>query len=120
MKRNTYYQDQQAKFDAFYKTGHIFDAALRGQNGADLALVIEIAKLLEKSKAGDKDAESALCNKVGAARRSLETPEVATPLVKQMLKDSIDHLRGTGRKVNLKLENPALWITMRDGSSPRW
>jgi hypothetical protein len=70
------------------------------------------------AKAGDRDAESRLCNRLGSLRRSIEFSDMS-PNLQEAVKDTVEWLRSVGRKVDFKHNDPAMWITTRSGG-PRF
>ncbi len=74
---------------------------------------------LEAAKAGDRDRESALINRLGQLRRHYlkigDMPDFLIDAVKQ----AVAFLRSVGRTVDLGNPDPAKWVSRR-GGSPRW
>jgi hypothetical protein len=80
---------------------------------------LKIREHLTLAKAGDRERESRLCNRLGSLRRSSPSFDELTEHLKDVVKEAVTFLRSQGRKVDFKHSDPACWITMRDGR-PRW
>ena len=76
-----------------------------------------IVEPYQKSRNGDRGAESELCNRLGTLRRVF--PEKMPAFLKDQLKDAVEWLRYLGRTVDFRKEDPRDWISQRDGT-PRW
>jgi hypothetical protein len=84
----------------------------------EMGYIIRINENLRLAKAGDRVAESKLCNRIGTLRRSLEFKNIS-PDLQDVIKEAVTWLRTTGRKVDFTNPDPALWITTRSGN-PRF
>lgn len=70
------------------------------------------------AEAGDRDKESRLCNRIGQLRRLVKREQMLDAL-REEVEEAVKFLRSTGRTVDFAQEDPAKWITTRDGR-PRW
>jgi Asp-tRNA(Asn)/Glu-tRNA(Gln) amidotransferase A subunit family amidase len=103
-----------SKVDEFYPIDNDFSTSpLR-----EMGYIIRINENLRLAKAGDRVAESKLCNRIGTLRRSLEIKDMS-PDLQNAVKDAVAWLRATGRKIDFTHNDPAMWITTRDGN-PRF
>jgi hypothetical protein len=84
-----------------------------------ISMLVKLETHLQNAQNGNRLAESKLINRIGQIRRNVESFNSLNSDLQDVIKRSVEWLRTTGRTVDLKNENPALWITMRDGS-PRW
>jgi hypothetical protein len=83
-----------------------------------IGYIMRISANLHLAKTGDRVAESKLCNRLGSLRRSIEFQDMS-PNLQDIVKEAVDWLRTTSRKVDFTNPDPALWITTRSGS-PRF
>ncbi len=103
--------------DDFYP---LSDAMRKCPHGMwQVGMVVKLSDHLANAKAGSKDSESRLCNRLGQLRRNVEFSCLQTALV-EAVTEAITWLRSTGRTVDFKQEDPTRWITTRDGKTPRW
>ena len=70
------------------------------------------------AKSGDHDHESQLINHLEQIRRHLHSDQLSQGLADQF-KEACLWLRSEGRKIDLRNEDPARWISQR-GGAPRW
>ena len=106
-----------SKLDEFYPVSQTMNS---GSGMWMFGLVIKMRDHLEKAKAGDREAESKLINRLGQLRRNMESTESFTQDLQDQILASVVWLRSTGRKVDFANPNPGLWITARDGKTPRF
>ena len=79
----------------------------------------KIQEHLRKAKAGDRVAESKLCNRMGQLCRHHKDLTLFPESTLVALKEVANWLRSTGRKVDFSNPDPRFWITTRSGN-PRW
>ena len=84
-----------------------------------MGLMVKIRNHLHAARRGDRERESRLINRLGSLRRSSEAFNGLTLDLQAAVKDAVNYLRTTGRKVDFKNPDPALWITTRSGQA-RW
>lgn len=105
------------KFDEFYPISE----TMKSGNGIWMfGLVIKMRDHLKKAKTGDREAESRLINRLGQLHRNMESTESFTQDLQDQILASVVWLRSIGRKVNFGNPNPGLWITARNGKTPRF
>ena len=78
----------------------------------------KLADLRAGAEAGDRGKESRLRNRLGQLRRLVKWEQMLGCL-REEVEEAVKFLRSTGRTVDFKQEDPAKWITTRDGR-PRW
>lgn len=83
-----------------------------------IGMVVKLETHLQSARNGNRDSESRLVNRIGQLRRNVPFNQLSESLL-DVVKKSAEWLRSTGRQIDLKNSEPALWITQRDGS-PRW
>lgn len=104
--------NQTDKFvDEFYP---MFEKDIGSMAGLGLAQRIQLH--LDNAKNGDRLAESKLMNRIGQVKRSFSFDEVPVD-IQDLIKEAVEYLRSTGRKVNLGSSNPEEWFTTRSGQS---
>jgi hypothetical protein len=64
--------------------------------------------------------ESKLINRIGQIRRMKPEGKGLSHDILEEIKLGIKYLKSRGRKIDLENENPAHWISNRDGTGPRW
>jgi len=84
----------------------------------EMALMFKIRRDIDLARKGDRTAESKLCNRIGSIRRSSKFEDLS-PDTQTAVKEAVEYLRSTGRKVDFSNPDPSLWISTRDGR-PRW
>ena len=100
--------------DTFYP---ISETIQQAPNGLwTIGMFTKLETHLKNAMEGDRDAESKLVNRLGQLRRHYPTFAAIPANLQGSIKRSAEWLRTTGRKIDFKNENPALWITQRDGS----
>ena len=104
------------QFNEFYPESQAMKAGSSGM--WMIGMVLKLEKHLQNAKNGNREAESKLCNRIGQIRRHFEFPDLPGN-IKDLVIESVDWLRTTGRAVDLRNKNPAYWISTRDGR-PRW
>ena len=82
------------------------------------AMAAQMADHLAAAKAGNRDRESRLINRLGQIRRHLTSDQLSGVLADQF-KEACQLLQSVGRKIDFRNENPACWISQR-GGAPRW
>lgn len=102
--------------DSFYPISETMKNAPTGM--WQLGMVVKLETHLQNAKNGDRDAESRLVNRVGQIRRNVPV-ENLTESLREVVGKTIAWLKTTGRVVDLKNPDPALWITQRCGAA-RW
>lgn len=75
---------------------------------------------LANAKNGDRNSESKLVNRLGQMRRNVPTLSLLNESLADTVKECVDWVRTTGRKVDFANQDPRYWITARDGKTPRW
>lgn len=103
--------------DKFYPKSFIFQFSGRFWEGK---MIRKLSDHLTAAKEGDRVRESRLINRIGQIRRNVKDTSKLSTDMKSMIAESIEWLEKVGRKVDFKNPNPALWITARDGKTPRW
>lgn len=83
-----------------------------------VGMVVKLETHLQSAKNGNRDSESRLVNRIGQIRRNVPIDQISQSLL-DVVKKSANWLRTTGRVVDLKNPDPALWITQRGGAA-RW
>ena len=102
-------------FDQFYPPSE----TMSGQSSFwQIGMVAKLADHRAGAEAGDRDKESRLCNRLGQLRRLVKWEQMLGPL-REEVEEAVKFLRSTGRTVDFAQEDPAKWITTRDGR-PRW
>lgn len=102
-------------FDQFYPPSE----TMSGQSPFwQIGMVAKLADHRAGAEAGDRDKESRLCNRLGQLRRLVKREQMLDAL-REEVEEAVKFLRSTGRTVDFKQEDPAKWITTRDGR-PRW
>jgi len=104
-----------SRYDEFYPESNSIKN-MDGKLGVALSLRLKLIRHLNNAKAGDMNAESKLVNRIGQLRRN--RPSMPHNLTAE-LKQAVEYLRSVGRVINLKGDDPSLWISMR-GGAPRW
>lgn len=104
--------------DFYPKSESVANAAL-GRTLATIGYALRLRQHLAGARAGDRERESRLCNRLGQLRASLPAFSLATAEVQQVVRESVAFLREQGRTVNFTDPDPARWITQRNGL-PRW
>lgn len=105
------------KVDQFYPISETMTKAPTGM--WQLSMSVKLLEHLEAAKRGDRERESRLINRLGQIRRCVEF-NCLTDNLKEVIGQAVEWLRSIGRTVNFKTEDPAMWITARDGKTPRW
>ena len=105
-------------FNEFYPESEIMRECPHGMWQA--GMVVKIDGHLKKARAGAREAESKLINRIGQLRRCVEHFTVLQYMLQDSVKEAVEWLRSTGRRVDFSAEDPRYWITARDGKSPRW
>jgi hypothetical protein len=103
-----------SKIDEFYP----IDNDIKIYPVREMGYIMKINNHLQMAKAGDREAESRLCNRLGQLRRSMDFNNMS-PDLQDAIKEAAAWLRTTGRKVDFSHNDPALWITTRSGN-PRF
>lgn len=103
-------------FDDFYPISTTMKNAPQGL--WQIGLLVIIDKHLEHAKNGCRESESRLINRIGQLKRNVPFNAISDEL-KKKIKKSVEWLETTGRKVDLKNEDPRFWISNRKGG-PRW
>lgn len=85
-----------------------------------VGMVVKLTEHLAAAKSGDRERESKLINRLGQLRRNTSSLNTLNTTLVDVVKQSADFLRSTGRSVNFAHEDPRYWITARDGKTPRW
>ena len=106
----------QERFDAFYPVSQTISACPTGL--WQIGMTAKLAEHLAAAKGGDRDRESRLVNRLGQIRRHLHSDQLSQGLADQF-KEACLWLRSEGRKIDLRNEDPARWISQR-GGAPRW
>lgn len=109
---------QKERVDDFYP---ISQTIVQGQSIMwQLGFLVKINDHLAAAKRGDRERESKLINRLGQLRRSTSSLDVLNDDLKDAVKEAVTWLRSTGRSVNFGHDNPGMWVTLRDGRSPRF
>ena len=106
----------QDSFNAFYPVSATIQACPLGP--WQIGMAAKLADHLAAAKAGDRDRESRLVNRLGQIHRHLSTGQLTGVLADQF-KEACQWLQSVGRKIDFRNENPACWISQR-GGAPRW
>ena len=85
-----------------------------------IAMSLKLSDHRQKAMAGDREAESRLINRLGQLRRCCHDLGSLSEPLQAEVRASAAWLRSVGRKVNFHNSNPAMWVSARDGKSPRW
>jgi len=104
-----------SRYDEFYPESNSIKN-LDSKFGIIIGLKLKLISHLNNAKAGDMNAESKLINRIGQLRRN--RPSMPEEL-REELKQAVEYLRSVGRVIDLKGDDPSLWISMR-GGAPRW
>lgn len=108
-----------SRVDDFYPVSDTVRNAATGKTIAVIGYDHRLRRHLAGAKAGDRDRESRLVNRLGQLRRSLPKLSEATPDIRLLVKECVEYLRSVGRTVDFANTEPALWISQR-GGNPRW
>ena len=105
------------KVDDFYP----LSTTMIGQSKIwELGLLFKIESHLKNAKNDGKVYESKLINRLGQLRRNIPELNKCSPDLQVAVKEAADWLRTQGRKIDFQNPNPGLWISARDGKSPRF
>jgi hypothetical protein len=102
------------KIDDFYYV----DKILLKYPIREIDYMIKLKHYLQLAKIGDRNYESQLCNLLGTLRRSIQL-DILSPCLQTIIKQAVQWLQTTGRKIDFSNPDPALWITKRNGK-PRF
>lgn len=106
------------KVDEFYPISETIKSC---PNGIwQVGMIVKLTDHLSSAKAGNRESESRLINRIGQIRRSIGPMSNMTESLLEVFKEAIGWIRSTGRTVNLTSDDPAMWITARDGKTPRF
>lgn len=105
------------KLDEFYPVSNAMTNFAEGM--WQVGMIVKLADHLANAKKGNKESESKLCNRLGQLRRNVKF-EGLTEDLRLAIKEASDWLRSTGRSVDFRHTNPGMWITARDGRTPRF
>jgi len=86
----------------------------------EIQMILKLEDHLRAAMAGDRERESKLINRLGQIRRNIPHFSDLLDNLQDVIKRSVEWLRSIGRKVDFQHPNPAMWISARDGKSPRW
>ena len=103
-------------FDEFYP----ISTAMRDCAGGvwQLAMVVKLRDHLVGAKAGDREKESRLINRLGQLRRNVAAADMNVELT-SIVQSAVAWLRTQGRTVDMGNHDPRRWISRR-GGAPRW
>lgn len=105
--------------DKFYPQSDSMEACATGKCVGVVGLVQRLQTHLDAAKTGSMDAERRLISRIGQVRRHVPVYSKIDAQVQVCLALAIEYLRSVGRKVNLGSDDPAMWISQRNGQ-PRW
>lgn len=104
--------------DSFYPISQTVQACPGGM--WQISMTVKITSHLADAKAGSRDAESRLINRVGQLRRNVENFGGLGYDLKDAVLAAVTWLRSVGRRVDFSNPDARYWVTARDGVSPRW
>lgn len=84
-----------------------------------VGMVVKLTEHLNSARNGNRDSESRLVNRIGQLRRCIPKMDLMSTSLKEVFVQAVEWLRSIGRKVDLKNEDAAYWITQRGGAA-RW
>jgi hypothetical protein len=83
-------------------------------------MTVKLLDHLQHARNGNRERESKLINRLGQIRRCAGPFNTLSENLREAFTESVKWVQSTGRKVDFKHREPAMWITARDGVTPRW
>lgn len=83
-------------------------------------MVLKLEGNLQAARKGNYEFETQLINRLGQIHRSVKDFSIMTSELMDTVTEALRWLRAIGRRINFQHDNPAYWVTQRDGYSPRW
>ncbi len=110
---------EESQLDKFYPTKARLTRAAAGEIRDVIAVERRLRELLSLAVYGEEASEDKLVRLVGQLRRQVPLMSKLDPSIKQIIKEVRAWFSSVGRDTDLASDDPAMWITNRDGS-PRW